>query len=395
MSDVENAARGRRVWAVVAVVGALAVGAAVLNHVDVFGKANADAAGAKPKTVAVRVAPVTRGELTLTAQHPGELDAEIAELSAQVSGRLLSVEVDIGDRVEKGKVLARIDVAPAQREVSEARASVRTAQASQRRAAAELKSAEVELERGKLLRKEQIISAQELDSLASRVDVLEAQIDAAEAQHLQAKARVGTLTEALRDSSLKAPFDGAVAERYLDPGALIEPQKIILRLVKAGPLRARFRVPERDLGRITTGMRFEVVTHATRDKRHAGNVTRIGAEVSRSDRTAIVEGVLESETEVLRPGMYADVHLTLGKLEGAHIVPSAAIVEKNRGEAEPELGVFVLDGDAVRWLVVKVRGRSNDRTAVEGVAPGAQVVVLGQESLKDGSRVTVPEENSK
>jgi hypothetical protein len=49
----------------------------------------------------------------------------------------------------------------------------------------------------------------------------------------------------------------------------------------------------------------------------------------------------------------------------------------------------------VRWLVVKVRGRSNDRTAVEGVAPGAKVVVLGQESLKDGSRVTVPEDQPK
>jgi len=224
--------------------------------------------------------------------------------------------------------------------------------------------------------------------------VLEAQIDSADAQHLQAKARVGTLTEAIRDARLVAPFDGAVAERYLDAGALVQPAKTILRLVKAGPLRVRFRVPERDLGRIQTGMSFEIATHATRERRFRGKVTRIGAEVSRADRTAIVEGELESETDVLRPGMYADVHLTLGKLEATNIVPSAAIVEKSKDEGDPETGVYVIDKDAARWIQVEVLGRSGDRTAVKGVATGVQVITLGHDSLKDGTRVQLAEERA-
>lgn len=396
ISDADVQKKRLRVWALVGVLGAIAITAAVVNHATgAFGGDTKPASErAKPKSTPVRVASVTRESLTLSARHPGELDAEIAELAAEVNGRLVSVSVDIGDRVKQGDVLARIDVGPAQREVAEARASVKTAEASRKRAAAELKNARVELERGKLLHKEQIISGQQLDEMKSRVEVLEAQIDATDAQHQQARARVSTLTTALRDANLKAPFDGAVAERYLDPGALVAPARTILRLVKSGPLRVRFRVPERDLGRITQGMKIDVVTHATGAKKFPGKVARIGAEVSRTDRTAIVEGVLDAETDVLRPGMYAEVQLELGTLTDTQVVPSAAIVELALKEGAPDTGVFVVDGETARWTPVTVRGKSGDRTAVDGLIPGAKVVTLGQDGLKDGARVHVPDEAS-
>jgi RND family efflux transporter MFP subunit len=383
----------RKLWLIVAVVCLLAAAGALLNTLKVFEREAS--AGAKSRTArpaAVRVASVTRGDLSLRSKYVGEIDAESAELSAQVSGRILAVEVNLGDRVKRGDVLAKIDVAPAQREVAQARARVGTAEASRRRAAAEAKSARAELERGKLLRREELISEQELERLSSRVDVLGAQIDAAEAEHVHARAHVATLSEAIRDARLKAPFDGAVSERYLDSGAVVQPGTLILRLVKAGPLRARFRVPERDLGRVQPDMRFELTTHATGDRRFAGKVTRISAEVSRSDRTAAVEGLLEVEAGLLKPGMYAEVYLTLGQLDAALLVPSAAIVERSKPAGETEIGVFVAEAERAVFTPVTIRGRSGDRTALEGVAAGKQVITLGHEYLKDGAPVKVVEQ---
>jgi RND family efflux transporter MFP subunit len=382
-------AGGRRVWVIVGVASALLMALTAALQLGWLAAAEPEAAAAKgPQSIPVRVAVAARSSLTLRARYVGELDADAAELSSQVTGKLEAVTVDIGDSFEQGKLLARIDSAQAEKQVAEARAQVRAAEAAKSRVAAQRSAATVELERGERLLAGQLIAAQEVDARRSELAVLDAEAEAADAQAAQTRARVAVLQEQLRQARLVAPFDGAVSQRHLNPGALVQPGSMILRLVRAGPSRVRFRVAERDLGRIHMGAAFELTTQATGPRRFSGKITGIAAEISREDRSALVLGVLDAESEALRSGMYAEVELGLGALENAVVVPSAAVVERHSAQGTRQ-GLYVAENGKARFVVVKVLGQADDLTAVEGIQTGARVVTLGHEGLKDGAGVRV------
>jgi RND family efflux transporter MFP subunit len=385
----ESAASRRVVWWSVAVVSLLAIVTAAVGLGAFRGKAEAEPSKSA-RGVLVTLAPSQKKTLTLTARHRGELDTEVSELSAQATGRLAVVEVDIGDIVKQGQILARIDAAQTQRQISEAEAQVRSAEAAQQRARAAREGARIELDRGQKLVREKVMSQQEVDTLESRVRVLTAEEGAADAQRGQARARVSVLQQQAKETKLLAPFDGAVAERFLDAGSLVTPGVKVLRVVKSGPLRVRFRAPERDLGRIKKGMTVEITVQATAEKRFLGKVTRISAEVSRTDRSSAVEAELDAEYEVLRAGMYAEVFLTLGKLDDAVVVPSAALTERD-GKNGGDPGVYVVKDRVAHFRPVKILGTSGEFTAVDGVALGDEVVTLGHDSLRDGSTVRLGE----
>lgn len=379
----------RRVWWIVLLVSAVAVAIATPVALGVFeGKSGAGSDVAQVRPAAVRIAKATRGTLTLTAEHRGELVAEVAELASQVTGRVTEMRVEIGDAFETGELLARIDAAQAQRQIAEARAQVSSAEARQLGASAELAQARVELERHQKLAAENLVSQQELQARRSALAIAEAEVAAAKAQRGEALARVSLLGQQAKETRLVAPFDGAVAERYLDVGSLVQPGSQLLRLVRSGPLRVEFRVPERDLARVQRGLEFEISTQATGSQRFRGTVQRISAEVSRLDRSVAVEGVLSGETGLLRPGMYALVYLQLGELKDAILVPSAAVIDRETREGT-RTGVYVVKDGKAHWKPLRVTGSTGGLTAVDALEPGATVITLGPDTLRDGAPVKV------
>jgi RND family efflux transporter MFP subunit len=305
----------------------------------------------------------------------------------------MKLSVSIGDKVKEGDIMGVVEPTHAERDIAEAQAQVLAARAAKKRNVAQLKAAETEHERGQLSLAKMLISEKEAAQLRYQLDVLKAEADAVDAQRAQAGARVASLRERLSDTRLKAPFDGAVAERYVDPGTVVQPGTAILRLVRSGPLRVRFRVPERDLGGLARNMPLTVTTQASGDARFAGKVVRMSAEVSRINRTVAVEGLLDTTAETLRPGMYAEVSLVLGELHNAVTVPSVAIVEQlaNGGTLHP--GVFVVQDGQARFTALTIEGQSEDRSAVRGLSAGHAVVVLGQHALRDGAAVRFIDED--
>lgn len=393
---VEAAPTRRRVWWVVLLVSAVAIAGSTLVSMGFFHGPEANGAStptAKVRPAPVRVAKASRGTLRLTAEHRGELVAEVAELASQVTGRVTEVRVDIGDTFKAGELLARIDSSQAQRQIAEARAQVTSAEARELRAAAELAQARVELERSQKLAAENLVSQQELQARRSAVAVAEAEQAAAKAQRGEALARVALLGQQAKETKLLAPFEGAVAERYLDVGSLVQPGSQVLRLVRSGPLRVQFRVPERDLAHIQQGLQFEVGTQATGAQRFRGTVKRISAEVSRLDRSVAVEGVLSDETGLLRPGMYAMVYLQLGELKDAVLVPSSAVIERETGEGTIT-GVYVVEVGNAHWKRLRVIDSAGGQSAVDTLEPGTTVITLGPDTLRDGAPVKVVSEQS-
>ena len=420
--------RRRRVWLWSLALTVAALGAGGIAWLGV-GEGDTAPKAQAPRAPIVRVAAVAQRDMVVQHHYRGELVADVAELSAQTVGELREVRVQLGDTVRKNQVLALVDASLARRQLTEARAQVQVAQAEQARAQAELATARVERDRANALLREQIITEQEAVAARSRIEVLQAQVDSAKARAAQAQAHVSLLAQGLAQTQVLAPFDGAIAQRYLDPGAIVQPGTPILRMVADGNLRVRFRAPESALPLVDVGQRLTLRTQSTQGETFAGLVTRRSAEVSPVDRSVAVEGELEQKTSRLLPGMYANVTVSAETLKNALVVPNAALVERYRA-GQPQTGVYVVDDQEllaasaqpegagpvegeqsqlarqsnqanVQFIPVSVRGQDAQAAAVEplaepgqavaetGLSIGALVVTFGADALSDGAVVRV------
>lgn len=384
---------GRRVRWIVAIFSVAIVVIAGWVH---FSSGTSEVSNGKAKakpTPTVHVAESKRGSLPLSVEYRGELSADVTDLAAQGSGHLLDVSVNLGDHFKKNDVLARVDAGETRRLLGEARAQAQSAEATQKRIAAQLEKARVEETRGKSLLNDQLVSEQQVTALSSEVQVLEAEVGASDAQRAAALARVELYREQLSKAELRAPFDGAVATRFLMTGDTVASGTPVLRLIKSGPLEILFRASELHVARLTPGTRLMVTTLATGDEVFEGTLARVSAEVSRTDRAVAAEGVLSQENSALRSGMYATVQVSLGTLEDAVLLPSSALTSKILADGSSERGVYRLDGEKVVYKKVTVLGEHNGQVALSGIEAGQQIVIEGQDSLSDGSQVRIAQED--
>lgn len=354
----------------------------------------------------VRAAAVLRGDLNLLSTYPGEIVGEVADIAPEVAGILRDMPVRIGDRVRKGQVLAVINDVNLRNQSQEARGQVGVAEANERRSEAELATATAEHRRATELMEQSLLSEQEFDRVTAALATSSANVAAAGAQTQQARARLRLLEQQLADSRVQAPFDGTVADRYVDRGTLVQPGTPLLRLVQDAVLRVQFRVPERDLGAVRVGVPFAATTVATGSTGFSGTVERVAGEVSRADRTAIVEGALTDRDEVLKPGMYAEVRVQLREVRDSLLVPATAVVDRISADGSQSLGVFVaLEAEApaatgeakpeegvssAAWADIEVLGSSEGKTAIRGaIDEGALVLTMGHGDLRDGATIRV------
>ncbi|HUP21689.1 MAG TPA: efflux RND transporter periplasmic adaptor subunit [Thermoanaerobaculia bacterium] len=352
------------------------------------------------RAIPVRTAAVTQGALDVFSSYPGELVGEVSDIAPRVGGLLQEVPVRIGDRVAKGSVLAVVDDVNLRNQFQEAKGQHGVAVANERRAAAELDSVAADHRRAVGLSREQLLSEQDFERVTAQLASSRASLAAAEAQTAQAQARLALLEQQLQDSRVVAPFAGTVAARYLDRGAMVQAGTPILRLVEAAPLVVQFRVPERDLDAVRPGASFSVKTQATNEI-FDGVVRRVSGEVSRTDRTAVVEGELAEHDGLLKPGMYAEVRLRVRALQGALLVPDVALLERVTMAGEQTTGVFRVAsstaGDdtatAAQWITVEVAGRSGSQAAISGdLTVNDRVLTLGHTELQDGAAIRVVQE---
>jgi RND family efflux transporter MFP subunit len=347
---------------------------------------------AAERVAAVQVAPVRLATITERATYPGELMTEAVDVAPRVAGRLLAVEPRVGDRVEAGAVIARVDVAELEHQLAESRAQQRAAKAAGRRARTELAAAKRELGRTEGLVKDQLVSRQQVDTLEARVAGLATDADAADAQRDQAAARVATLQQRIEDATVTAPLTGVVSRRYLDAGAYAQVGSPIARIVAQRPLRVLFEVPERDMALVHGERTISVRTPGTGPLEVQANVRGVAGEVDRQRRTVLIEADVPEPPESWLPGMSAEVVSPTRTLTDALTLPAVAVVERVDAQGQPVEGVFVVDGEVARFVPVEVVGREGETAAVTGeLTAGARVIVRGHGDLSDGARVRVPE----
>lgn len=359
---------------------------------------------AGPGSAAVVANPIERGSMVVQRRYPGELFSEAVELGSRVQGRVETVHVRIGDRVEADQPVAKMDAELLARQLRELRALHRARRALVGSSEVAATAAKREFDRTNELWEQGATSKQELDVLETELQLRESERATATAQAEQARATIAVLEESLADTEIRAPFAGVIARRDVDPGAFVSAGQSIVRIVAESPLRVHFRVPEHELADVHVGLRFVVETRMNIAELPRGEITRMAGEVTPADRSMLIEGVVDPQPD-LRPGMYADIRLDLRALEGVLLIPDAALLERVDVSGRASTGVFRVaqspDETIAQWVDVRVLGREGNRLAIEPTDPTGpnalsdtdEVLVRGHRELGDGAAIRVKSEN--
>ncbi|RAL22324.1 hypothetical protein DL240_10770 [Lujinxingia litoralis] len=373
------------------------VGAVLLAGLLMIGGCSSEEASGGPKgpkgpkmggnvtRVSVETVPVAQGEFAVQGDFAGEFQSEgMAELSAEVAGRVTTLNVNIGDAVEEGQVLAEVDATPTRQRVRELGASVQMSRASLEEARVNLANLRRDLERKEPLLSRQMITEREVEELRSQVSAAEQRVAVAEATIAQNQARQASAREDLSNTKIRAPFAGLIGERYVDRGSYVSPGQTVFRVVDDGDLYISVRIPERDAARVATDTPVTIRVGALGSAPLKGKILRIAPALDPATRSLRVDVVLNEEHPGIRPGMYARVSLELGRAEDALTLMSQAILRQVDGA--PYVWK-VVDGAAQRQeVVLGLVGRERTQI-IEGLQAGTPVVLRGHEKLKDGVEV--------
>jgi membrane fusion protein (multidrug efflux system) len=233
---------------------------------------------------------------TLTAT--GEFVSPVrSELSPKTPGRVAKVFVNEGSRVSRGQPVLLL-------ESDYARLNLQTAEAEVARARAARDEAARDLERKKGLSAKDSIPRATLDRSQAAYEQANAALAGASSQ-------VALLRQVIADSTLRSPVDGIVAEKRTDPGARLGDAGVAFVIVQLSPLKLRFQVPERYLGRIKQGDRVTARVDPYPNETFQGTIKTIGGVIDPKTRTMFAEAEFGNADGRLRPGLFARVEAKL------------------------------------------------------------------------------------
>lgn len=335
----------------------------------------------------VELGTVVRGDVAAHLAVVGNLIGEqTVDVAPRIGGRLVAVHVQLGDRVRRGQVIAKIDDRELVEQVRQAEASLEVSKATIRQREADLKVAEVNFERSKNLYSRQLLAKQALDDAESRYLAALAQLDLARAQQSQTEARLEELRINLQNTSVVSPVDGFVGKRHVDPGTMMSSNSAIVSLVDIARLRLVANVVEKDLRMVNTGDPAEVEVDAYPGERFRGRIARVAPVLDPATRTAAMEIEVGNPDFRLKPGMYARVTLTVEDRKGVLVAPKNAIVDfQNRR------GVWVPNEDnRAQFVPVELGIEDTDRVEIRsGLREGQQFVTAGATAVRNGDQLVI------
>ncbi|MCP4589712.1 MAG: efflux RND transporter periplasmic adaptor subunit [bacterium] len=356
------------------------------------------------KSIPVREHLVTCGEIVAEVMGTGTLEARRqAVISPEISGRIVEVHVDQGDRVESGQELLQLDDENLRRqvEVSEsnlaaARAGVERQNADRLRAQAVLDQASIDYIRVKDLTAQNAASSLELDKATEALRVAEADFSRTEAALVEAEKQVIAAEKTLEyhrarlaDTVVTAPFDGLIVRRDRDPGDVIVPGSSVLLLVSTDELWISAWVDETEMDRLSPGQPARVVFRSQPGESFAGEVARLGREADRETREFLVDVWVHKLPTNWAVGQRAEAYIEVARKPDVTLLPAHMV---SRREGKP--GVFAALNGKAKWQNIKLglRGRKDVEVA-EGLATGDAIIfVYGPKTppIAPGTRVTIP-----
>lgn len=362
----------------------------------------------EPAPAPVAVAPVQTGTIEDRRVFSASLEA-IARvtIAPKVPGRILSIPLDIGDRVDRGTVVARLDSAEFEQATALAQAELAVAQAGVTLAQAAADNARRAFDRVQTLHEYQDAPEAELDTARAELAARDASLQAANAQVLRAEAALEAGRIRQSYATIRADWEGGddtriVAERLAEEGDTVSANTPLLSIVELDPIDAVIYTTERDYALFAPAQPVTITTDAHPDRQWQGAVSRIAPVFREGSRQARVEVRIPNPDAALKPGMFARVHAVLATADEATIVPIEALAQR---AGRPV--VFVVDDAGTSATMVpvevgltnathaQVTSQADNQPTSQGSPPPVQgrVVTLGQQLLGERTPITIPSQS--
>ena len=275
-------------------------------------------------------------------------------IAPQMAGRITKINVEIGDKVAKGQILAEMD------------------KTQLLQAQLQLQNQAVELERLKALYESGAISKSDYEAVELGYNVAKTQLENLE-----------------ENTVLRSPVNGVVTARNYDAGDMYAMASPIYTVEQIKPVKLLVGISESDYSKVKKGDSVTITADAVPGKTFYGKVGKIYPTIDPATRTFTVEVVVDNNYSTLRPGMFARVTVDFGSNNNV-VIPDVAVV-KQQGSGERFVYVLNEDGTVRYQKVVLGRRMGAESEVLDGIADGATIVTGGMIRLKDGVKVIVNE----
>jgi multidrug efflux pump subunit AcrA (membrane-fusion protein) len=364
---------------------------------------------AADQPVPVRVRAPNRVQQPVSVAVSGTVEANVTAQSAfQIAGRVARVFVEDGQAVSKGQVLAELDSTDYSNAYDAALGQADAAQAVNRKAqegprSQELEQVRIDYEqwldqytRMKFLYDHKSLPANDFKKIEAGYQAARQRYEmakqgtraqdkeAASGQYRAAAAQMHEAGKRLGDTKLRAPIAGFVGMRRIDVGDTVGAGIPVISVLDLNAVKVRVAVPEAEIGKVHEGSRAVVTIPSLESRQFEGTVEAVGVAADPASRTYVVKIAVPNPERLLRAGMVSEARILGAAMIDAITVPGGAIVHDPQGVAQ----VYVYSPERQRVYSKRVEvGKliSDEVEILSGLTGGEQVVVAGQQNVREGS----------
>lgn len=400
MTDTERSSRGTLalLLTVLAGLATAACGSSDDGPDDPEARSGGESAVPAVEVVQAREGAVPlRERLTGTVRAGGQV-----VIYPQVSGPVVAVMAENGDRVREGDPLVRIRSETTRSQLEQAKANLEVARSQARQAEADLEELEAQFSRTRALAEDSLVSTEALETQRAQVEAARASYDQARAQVEAARATVEEREEAVGQSVVRAPIDGRIGQRNVEVGMRVDGQTPLFTVGQLENMRVRVAIPQELVSRMQPGQRVEIRAESLPDSVLEGEISRVSPFLEEGSFSARAEIDVPNEDGGLLPGMFVTVDVFYGETTASTLVPKSALYDHpdtgQRGvfvvsSADTEIRTAGTDGPGkivgpvtIEFRTAEVHAESRQMVGLRNVDPGSWVVVVGHHLLSDQGR---------
>ena len=280
-------------------------------------------------------------------------------LAVEVSGRVVKIIADVGDKVKAGDILAKIDSEKYNLQFSQAKAEIA-------RLDALLVNQELDLKRAEKLFQDNLVSEEMMDRTKADFNALKEQMNAADAQLRNAN-------RLIEETNIKAPIESEVAIKHIDAGDYVQPGMVVYELVDTKNLKVDLSFPEYLSPKLKKGLEVRITSPTNPDEIVISKIKDIKPNIDSRNKSLTTIIDFENPGTWL-PGASSRATVVFSKFENAIVVPQISVVRRSIGEV-----IYVVKGDSVKETPVKTGLRK------EGYIQILEGITLNDEIVKDGA----------
>jgi RND family efflux transporter MFP subunit len=297
-----------------------------------------------------------------------------AEISPEVSGKVKSILAEVGDYLKSGDPIFKLNDELLRLQVEKARSLVTQLEGNHL-------TSKRDLSRKEMLYQDGVISELDLDLAKAKEKADRGLLEGA-------KTSLKITQRDLRETTIRSPISGSLAERLIDIGTTVLPQMKVASVVDTSKIRIRIGVSEKEIHKIKKGQQVEVYVDAFPNEEYQGTVFSVGMKANESTLTFPVEVEIVNNREPILPGMVAHLKIQMGNHSQVIVIPQEFIIIE-----EGKSFVFVARDGVAHKAKITIDTTIDSQVIVkDGLSPGDFLITVGSRTISEGMKVTIKNE---